>query len=37
MNVDLKMVPLLIHLPPISDDNETNGRDARDVSRRKYI
>lgn len=27
----LKMVPLLIHLPPVSDDNETEGRDARDV------
>lgn len=27
----LKMVPLLIHLPPISDDVEDNGRDARDV------
>lgn len=28
----LKMVPLLIHLPPISDDIEVGGRDARDVS-----
>lgn len=28
----LKMVPLLIHLPPISDDIEAGGRDARDVS-----
>ena len=28
----LKMVPLLIHLPPISDDIEGGGRDARDVS-----
>ncbi len=27
----LKMVPLLIHLPPISDDVEDSGRDARDV------
>ncbi len=27
----LKMVPLLIHLPPISDDTETSGRDIRDV------
>lgn len=27
----LKMVPLLIHLPPISDDIEGGGRDARDV------
>lgn len=27
----LKMVPLLIHLPPISEDTETNGRDVRDV------
>ena len=27
----LKMVPLLIHLPPASDDVEANGRDARDV------
>ena len=28
----LKMVPLLIHLPPISDDIEGGGRDARDVT-----
>ena len=28
----LKMVPLLIHLPPTSDDTEGNGRDARDVT-----
>src|ERR1700691_2873473 len=27
----LKMVPLLIHLPPISDDTRLNGRDVRDV------
>jgi hypothetical protein len=27
----LKMVPLLIHLPPVSDDSETEGRDARDI------
>ncbi|HSX17818.1 MAG TPA: ATP-binding protein [Candidatus Saccharimonadales bacterium] len=27
----LKMVPLLIHLPPLSDDTDTQGRDARDV------
>lgn len=27
----LKMVPLLIHLPPPSEDNDSNGRDARDV------
>lgn len=27
----LKMVTLLIHLPPISEDLETNGRDVRDV------
>jgi hypothetical protein len=27
----LKMVPLLIHLPPPSDDMETGNRDARDV------
>lgn len=27
----LKMVPLYIHLPPISDDIELNSRDARDV------
>ncbi|HLB66273.1 MAG TPA: ATP-binding protein [Candidatus Saccharimonadales bacterium] len=27
----LKMVPLLIHLPPISDDTEIGQRDARDV------
>lgn len=28
----LKMVPLLIHLPPLSDDIESGGRDARDVT-----
>ncbi len=28
----LKMVPLLIHLPPLSDDTETGGRDSREVS-----
>jgi hypothetical protein len=28
----LKMVPMLIHLPPSSDDIETNGRDARDLT-----
>jgi hypothetical protein len=28
----LKMVPLLIHLPPPSDDTEGNGRDVRDVT-----
>jgi len=27
----LDMVPLLIHLPPISDDTEVNGRDLRDL------
>jgi hypothetical protein len=27
----LKMVPLLIHLPPMSDDTDVGGRDARDV------
>lgn len=27
----LKMVPLLIHLPPPSDDIEANGRDVRDL------
>jgi hypothetical protein len=27
----LKMVPLLIHLPPPSEDTEANGRDVRDV------
>lgn len=27
----LKMVPLLIHLPPASDDIEVGGRDARDI------
>lgn len=27
----LKMVPLLIHLPPPSEDTEVNGRDVRDV------
>ncbi len=28
----LKMVPLLIHLPPSSDDLESGGRDQRDVT-----
>lgn len=28
----LKMVPLLIHLPPQSDDTEVGGRDVRDVA-----
>jgi len=28
----LKMVPLLIHLPPISDDIDGGGRDARDIT-----
>lgn len=28
----LKMVPLLIHLPPLSDDIDSGGRDARDVT-----
>lgn len=28
----LKMVPLLIHLPPISEDTEAGGRDVRDVT-----
>ena len=28
----LQMVPMLIHLPPPSEDIETNGRDARDVT-----
>jgi len=28
----LKMVPLLIHLPPISDDMEVGSRDSRDVT-----
>lgn len=27
----LKMVPLLIHLPPLSEDIENNGRDTRDI------
>lgn len=27
----LKMVPLLIHLPPISEDTEETGRDVRDL------
>lgn len=27
----LKMVPVLIHLPPLSEDTEAKGRDARDV------
>src|ERR1700741_800398 len=28
----LKMVPMLIHLPPLSDDIDGGGRDARDIS-----
>lgn len=28
----LKMVPLLIHLPPTTDDTESRGRDERDVA-----
>ena len=28
----LKMVPLLIHLPPSTDDIEANGRDKRDIA-----
>lgn len=28
----LKMVPLLIHLPPMSDDIDVGGRDVRDVT-----
>lgn len=28
----LKMVPLLIHLPPSSDDLDNKGRDARDIA-----
>ncbi len=31
----LKMVPLLIHLPPPSDDTVAQGRDVRDVMREK--
>lgn len=27
----LKMIPMLIHLPPVSDDLEAGGRDERDV------
>jgi hypothetical protein len=28
----LKMVPLIIHLPPPSDDTQANGRDVRDLT-----
>lgn len=28
----LKMVPLLIHIPPVSDDIEAGGRDERDIT-----
>jgi hypothetical protein len=28
----LKMVPMLIHLPPLSDDTDLGGRDVRDVT-----
>ena len=27
----LSMVPMLIHLPPASEDTEVNGRDVRDL------
>ena len=27
----LKMVPLLMHIPPLSEDIDGNGRDVRDV------
>ena len=27
----MEMVPVLIHLPPASEDTETNGRDVRDI------
>ena len=27
----LKMIPLLIHLPPTTDDIDANGRDKRDI------
>lgn len=27
----LKIVPMLIHLPPLSEDNHENGRDVRDL------
>ena len=27
----VEMVPVLIHLPPVSDDTEANGRDVRDL------
>lgn len=27
----LKMIPVLIHLPPLSDDADTQGRDKRDI------
>ena len=29
----LKMVPLLIHLPPSTDDIESNGRDEREIAK----
>jgi len=28
----LKMVPMYIHIPPSSDDLESNGRDERDIT-----
>lgn len=28
----LKMVPVLIHLPPLSEDSDSKGRDARDIA-----
>jgi hypothetical protein len=31
----LKMVPMLIHLPPSSDDIEVGSRDVRDVMPKK--
>lgn len=31
----LKMVPMLIHLPPLSQDTQSSGRDIREVAREK--
>lgn len=33
----LKMVPILIHLPPASEDVDGNGRDKRDLTERGVI
>ena len=33
----LKMMPMLIHLPPSTDDIQGGGRDERDVDRKSVV